>query len=219
MFSRIAGRYDLMNRLMTLGRDQAWRRLAARELHLPPGGLCLDLATGTGDLALAVREAYPAARVVGVDFSLTMMRVAQRKVGPWQRIGFAAGDALSLPFAGEQFDGLINGFLLRNVVDLRRVLAEMRRMVKPGGRVVCLELTHPQAPGIRQLFHFYFYRVVPLIGGIVAGDRRAYSYLPNSLTAFPAAEPLRQVMLAAGYREVRYRRLMVGTVALHVATA
>src|SRR5437773_6076248 len=98
MFSRIAGRYDLMNRLMTLGRDQAWRRLAARELHLPPGGLCLDLATGTGDLALAVCEAHPGARVVGVDYSLAMMRVAQRKVGPRQRIGFAAGDALSLPF-------------------------------------------------------------------------------------------------------------------------
>jgi demethylmenaquinone methyltransferase/2-methoxy-6-polyprenyl-1,4-benzoquinol methylase len=232
MFSRIARRYDLMNRLMTLGRDQAWRRLAATELLLPPGGLCLDLATGTGDLALAVREAYPDARVVGVDFSLAMMRVAQRKVGMKRMVGaavqlppqpswhvdFAAGDALSLSFADEQFDGLINGFLLRNVVDLPRALGEMRRVVKPGRRVVCLELTHPQAPGFRQLFHLYFYRVVPLIGGIVAGERRAYSYLPNSLTAFPAAEPLRQLMLAAGFREVRYRLLMLGTVALHVAT-
>ena len=232
MFSRIARRYDLMNWLMTLGRDQAWRRLAARELRLPPGGLCLDLATGTGDLALAVREACPGAQVVGVDFSLAMLQVAQRKVGmkrmvgaaaqlppqPSWQIDFAAGDALRLPFADEQFDGLINGFLLRNVVDLSRALAEMRRLVKPGGRVVCLELTHPQAPLFRQLFHFYFYRVVPLIGGIVAGDRRAYSYLPDSLTAFPAAEPLRQLMLAAGFREVRYRRLMLGTVAVHVAT-
>jgi len=219
MFSRIARRYDLMNRLMTLGRDQAWRRLAARELRLSPGGLCLDLATGTGDLALAVCEAYPGARVVGVDFSLTMRHVAQRKAGMRQRIDFAAGDALSLPFAAEQFDGLINGFLLRNVVDLPQALAEMRRVVKPGGRVVCLELTHPQAPLFRQWFHFYFYRLVPLIGGIVAGDRRAYAYLPNSLTAFPPAEPLRQLMLSAGYPEVHYRRLMLGTVALHVATA
>lgn len=219
MFSRIARRYDLMNRLMTFGRDQSWRRLAARELLLPAGGLCLDLATGTGDLALAVREAFPSVTVTGLDFSEAMLQVGRGKSAARgdARIHFMAGDALNLPFAAERFDGLVSGFLLRNVVDLPRALVEMRRVVKRGGRVVSLEITHPQAPIFRQLYHVYFYRFVPLLGGIVAGDPRAYAYLPNSLTNFPAAEPLRQLMLSAGYREVRYRLLMLGTVAVHVA--
>ncbi|MCA1553687.1 MAG: bifunctional demethylmenaquinone methyltransferase/2-methoxy-6-polyprenyl-1,4-benzoquinol methylase UbiE [Chloroflexi bacterium] len=219
MFSRIARRYDLMNRLMTFGREQAWRSAAARELHLPPNALCLDLATGTGDLALAVCAAYPTARVIGMDFSLGMLHVGERKLRARReaRVEFAAGDALHLPFADEQFDGVVNGFLLRNVVDLPRALAEMRRVTKRGGRVVSLEITHPPLPIFREFFRLYFYRVVPLIGGAVAGDLQAYSYLPNSLTAFPAAEPLRQMMLQAGYREVRYRRLSLGAMALHVA--
>lgn len=220
MFSRIARRYDLMNRLMTFGRDQSWRRLAARELQLSEGGRCLDLATGTGDLALAVREVFPTVAVTGLDFSQAMLRVGRGKSAARGDAGihFTAGDALNLPFAAEQFDGLVNGFLLRNVVDLPRALVEMRRVVRRGGRVVSLEITHPRAPVFRELYHFYFYRFVPLLGGIVAGDLRAYAYLPNSLTNFPAAEPLCQLMLSAGYREVRYRLLMLGTVAVHVAT-
>ncbi|MBI1800867.1 MAG: bifunctional demethylmenaquinone methyltransferase/2-methoxy-6-polyprenyl-1,4-benzoquinol methylase UbiE [Chloroflexi bacterium] len=218
MFSRIARRYDLMNRLMTLGRDQAWRRLAARELQLPRNGLCLDLATGTGDLALAVRARYPTARVVGMDFALAMMRVGQQKLRARGESGlmFGAADALALPFGDAQFDGLVNGFLLRNVGDLPRALAEMRRVVKPGARVACLEITRPQTPVFRELFHLYFYRLVPLIGGMIAGDRQAYTYLPNSLTPFPPADRLKALMLEAGFREVRYRLLMMGTVALHV---
>jgi demethylmenaquinone methyltransferase/2-methoxy-6-polyprenyl-1,4-benzoquinol methylase len=216
MFSRIATRYDLMNRLMTFGRDQAWRVLAARELQLPTHGLCFDLATGTGDFASAVREVYPTARVVGMDFALTMMQVAQQKLRGEDRISFASGDAHVLPFVDGQFDGLTNGFLLRNVVDLPRALGEMKRIVKKGGRVVCLEITHPQTPIFRQLFQIYFYRFVPLLGGIVAGDLNAYTYLPNSLTLFPAAEPLRALMLQVGYRYVYYRLLMLGTMAIHV---
>jgi SAM-dependent methyltransferase len=131
---------------------------------------------------------------------------------------FAAGDALALPFQTERFDGLINGFLLRNLVDLPRGLAEMRRVVRPGGRVVCLEITRPRTPIFREFFHVYFYRLVPLIGGIVAGDLQAYRYLPNSLTHFPMAEALKMLMLEAGFRDVRYRLLAMGTVALHVAT-
>ncbi len=218
MFSRIARRYDLMNRLMTMGRDQSWRRAAARELRLPKRGCCLDLATGTGDLALAVRGLYPNAHVIGIDFSFSMLQVGQQKMYARQEspLAFAAGDALVLPFADAQFDGLINGFLLRNVVDLPRALSEMRRVVKADGRVVCLEITHPHLPHFRQLFHFYFYRLVPLIGGLVAGDLQAYSYLPNSLTHFPSAEPLKALMLQAGFRKVDYRLLGLSTVAVHV---
>jgi demethylmenaquinone methyltransferase/2-methoxy-6-polyprenyl-1,4-benzoquinol methylase len=218
MFSRIAARYDLMNRLMTFGRDQAWRRMAAKELQLPEHARCLDLATGTGDLAIAVRQLYPTAQVVGMDFALPMMQVGQQKLRAQQlnHVAFASGDAHMLPFDDEQFDGLVNGFLLRNVVDLPRALTEMKRVVKKGGRVVCLEITHPQTPIFRQLFQIYFYRCVPLLGGLVAGDLNAYTYLPNSLTVFPAAEPLRQLMLQVGYRYVYYQWLMLGSMAIHV---
>jgi demethylmenaquinone methyltransferase / 2-methoxy-6-polyprenyl-1,4-benzoquinol methylase len=219
MFSRIARRYDLMNRLMTGGQDEAWRRLAVSELRLPQGGCCLDLATGTGDLALAVRRAYPSARVVGVDFAFNMLEIGRQKIRArgGQGVALTQGDALALPFMDAQFDGIVNGFLLRNVVDLPRALAEMRRVVKPGGRVVSLEITRPRTPVFRQMFQLYFYRIVPLIGGIIAGDLQAYTYLPNSLTNFPDAQALKGLMLEAGYRHVDVRLLSLGAMALHVA--
>jgi demethylmenaquinone methyltransferase/2-methoxy-6-polyprenyl-1,4-benzoquinol methylase len=220
MFSRIARRYDLMNRLMTMGRDQAWRRLAARELRLPADGWCLDLATGTGDLALAVRQCYPTVRLAAFDFAYPMLQLGRGKTQARRVAGifFGQADALAPPFAAAQFDGLVNGFLLRNVVDLPRALAEMRRVVKPGGRVVCLEITRPRTPVFRQAFQFYFYRLVPLIGGLIAGDLQAYTYLPSSLTHFPDAGALKALMLQAGFRTVSYRLLSLGAMALHVAT-
>lgn len=221
MFSRITRRYDLMNRVMTGGRDRAWRRLAADELQLSAHDLCLDLATGTADLALAVRERYPYSRVIGADFSETILRAgaAKAKARSISALEFAVGDALSLSFPDAAFDGIINGFLLRNAVDLPRCLREMRRVCKPGARVVCLEITQPQTPVFKQLFAFYFNRIVPLIGGVISGDFGAYKYLPQSLAAFLPAEPLRQAMLKAGYRDVRYRLLGLGTMAIHVGVA
>jgi len=218
MFSRITRRYDLMNRVMTGGRDQAWRRMAARELRLGAGGLVLDLATGTGDLAFAVREAYPDARVVAMDFSETILREGVRKarVRDEQRVAWGVGDALALPFPDATFDGCTNAFLIRNVVNLSLCLREMKRVVKPGGRVVCMEITHPQTPIFKQLFTIYFYKLVPIVGGVIAGDPKAYSYLPNSLTRFPPAEPLKRIMQEAGYRDVRYRLMGLGTMAIHV---
>lgn len=221
MFSRITRRYDLMNRVMTGGRDGAWRRLAANELKLSANGLCLDLATGTADLALAVRERYPDSRVIGADFSETILRAgaAKAKTRSIASLEFAVGDALALSFPDATFDGIINGFLLRNAVDLPRCLREMRRVCKPGARVVCLEITQPQTPVFKQLFGFYFNRIVPLIGGLISGDFGAYKYLPQSLAAFLPAEPLRQAMLTAGYRDARYRLLGLGTMAIHVGVA
>lgn len=217
MFDRIARRYDVMNRVMTGGRDEAWRRAAARELALGEQARVLDLATGTGDLAFAVRRMYPSSRVMGFDFSEGILRVGERK--RQQRgdggVAYGAGDALRLPFPDRSFDACINGFLLRNAVDLPLCLREMRRVVRPGGRVVCMEITHPQTPVFRDLFKLYFYRLVPIVGGIVAGDPKAYTYLPNSLTQFPSAKPLRSIMLDAGYREVTYRLLGLGTMAIH----
>jgi len=219
MFARITQRYDLMNRVMTGGRDQAWRRMAARELRLGARGLVLDLATGTGDLAFAVREAYPDARVVAMDFSETILREGVRKarLRGEQGTAWGVGDALALPFPSATFDGCTNAFLIRNVVDLPLCLREMKRVVKPGGRVVCMEITHPQMPIFKQLFAIYFYKLVPIVGGLIAGDPKAYSYLPNSLTRFPPAEPLKRIMQEAGYRDVRYRLMGLGTMAIHVA--
>lgn len=220
MFSRITPRYDLMNRVMTGGRDQAWRRIAAQELQLAPNGLVLDLATGTGDLAFAARERYPDSRVVAMDFSETILREGVRKARLREetKVDWGVGDALALPFPDATFDGCTNAFLIRNVVDLPMCLREMKRVVKPGGRVVCMEITHPQTPLFKQGFTLYFYKMVPLIGGMIAGDPKAYSYLPNSLTDFPPAEPLKRIMQAVGYCDVRYRLLGLGAMAIHVGT-
>ena len=219
MFGRIAERYDLMNRLMSLGRDQTWRRLAARMARVPPGGLVLDLATGTGDLGLAVLEVEPTARVIGVDFAMPMLLVGQRKLaGRQQRIAFAAADALRLPFPDDTFDAVLSAFLMRNVTDLHKGFAEQRRVVRPGGRVVCLEITMPEQPAFRRLFAWYFGRLVPWLGGLVAGAPDAYTYLPESVRRFPSPPTLLRLMLAVGFRHVEYRQFALGTIAVHVGT-
>ncbi len=218
-FARIAPRYDLMNRLMTGGRDHAWRRQVARLAALPPGGRVLDVATGSGGIALALARRYPGAQVVGADFSFEMMHTGQLKpaaAGLEGRVSLAAGDALRLPFPDDSFDAATTGFALRNVTDVPRAFAEMYRVTRPGGRVVCLEISRPTLPLFRSLFSFYFYRVVPLMGGLVSGQREAYVYLPHSLTGFLSPEQVKTVMEGAGWCRVRYRRLMMGTMAIHV---
>jgi demethylmenaquinone methyltransferase/2-methoxy-6-polyprenyl-1,4-benzoquinol methylase len=221
MFSRITRRYDLMNKVMTGGRDQAWRRAAACELSLGSNAHVLDLATGTGDLAFAVRERFPQSRLTAFDFSETILREGVRKANAQNRarVTFGVGDALNLPFPNATFDGVINGFLLRNVVDLDACLRELRRVTKPGGRVVCMEITHPQTPVFKQLFALYFFKLVPIIGGVISGDFKAYSYLPNSLSRFPPAKPLKERFDRAGFRESHFKLLALGTMAIHVGIA
>ena len=218
MFARIARCYDFMNRVMTLGRDQAWRGYVARLAALPQRGLALDVATGTADLALALARRYPNGRVVGVDFCPEMVDIGRAKAaaGENPRIRFMIGDALRLPFADSCFDAVTSGFALRNVADIPQALTEMGRVVKAGGRVVCLEIARPTLPIFRQLFHIYFYRLVPLLGRVIAGQGEAYYYLPNSLTHFLSPEELKAVMEGVGLGKVWYRRLMLGTVAMHV---
>jgi demethylmenaquinone methyltransferase / 2-methoxy-6-polyprenyl-1,4-benzoquinol methylase len=215
MFGRIVPRYDLMNTLMTGGMDRGWRRVAV-EVCQPKGAVALDIATGTGELALEMAR-QGARRVVGLDFCGPMLEEASRKCAPlWPAVQLVAGDALALPFPDGSFDRTINGFLLRNLADLPRGLEEMARVLKPGGRAVCLEITHPPSRLFGILFRPFFYRVVPVIGGAVAGDLKAYTYLPNSLTHFPTAPRLAEMMRRAGFSEVSYRYLSFGAVAVHV---
>lgn len=221
MFARIAPRYDLMNALMTGGRDQAWRRAAARLAALPPGGLVLDLAAGTGDLALAFLQVTGARGVVAADFAEPMLARARDKLARRgeRRVALLAADALALPFRDGAFACVASAFLLRNLADLRQGLAEMRRVTAPGGTVVALEITEPRLPGWRQAFRLYFHRVVPAVGALVARDRAAYTYLPRSVAAFLTPEALANLMAEAGLREVRVRRLGLGTVTVHVGRA
>jgi demethylmenaquinone methyltransferase / 2-methoxy-6-polyprenyl-1,4-benzoquinol methylase len=222
MFDRIVPRYDLMNRLMTGGRDVAWRRLAVREAlrgRNPVEARILDIATGTGDLALALRDAG-AADVIGLDFSAAMLDEAIRKdtaAARDRRMAWVEGDAMSLPFPDGSFDAVTVAFGLRNMPSYPAALREMGRVLRPGGKLVCLETTPLQLPVLRAMFAWYFAHVVPIAGGLLSGDRDAYQYLPASAAVFPDADTLGRMMLEAGFSRVRYLRLGLGTVALHVA--
>lgn len=221
MFARIAPRYDLMNALMTAGRDQAWRRRAARLAALAPGSLVLDLATGTADLALAFLAETPARAVIGVDFVEDMLRLARDKLATRgeRRVRLLAADALALPFRDGTFGCVASAFLLRNLADLEAGLAEMRRVTASGGSVVALEITQPTLPGWRAAFRLYFHRVVPAVGALVARDRGAYTYLPQSVDRFVPPRELAGLMERAGLRDVRVGRLGLGTVTIHAGRA
>jgi demethylmenaquinone methyltransferase / 2-methoxy-6-polyprenyl-1,4-benzoquinol methylase len=222
MFSRIARRYDLMNGLMTLGMHHAWRRVAARQTIACPEGPALDLATGTGDLALDLAAVHPHRTVVAADFSLGMLEVARGKLRgakAARRIHLMAADALALPFGPRTFACVTSAFLLRNLADLEQGLREMRRVSRPGGRVVALEITQMRVPGFTALFRFYFHRVVPWVGQLVGGDREAYTYLPQSVDRFVTPGELATLMEKVGLRGVTYRRLGLGTVTIHSGIA
>lgn len=222
MFSRIAPRYDLMNSLMTLGMHHAWRRQVARQTIPSPEGPMLDLATGTGDLALALGEVHPHRVIVAADFAIGMLREAHGKlrgVEPASRVRLVAADALQLPFESRTFACVSSAFLLRNLADLTQGLAEMRRVTRPGGRVVALEITQARLPGFGPLFRFYFHRVVPRLGRLVSGDREAYTYLPQSVDRFLRPEELTRAMQEAGLRGVTHRATALGTITIHTGIA
>jgi demethylmenaquinone methyltransferase / 2-methoxy-6-polyprenyl-1,4-benzoquinol methylase len=217
MFDRIAGLYDRMNSVMTAGLHHAWRRRAADLAGVSAGSRVLDVATGTGDLALELAgRVGPAGTVVGVDFSERMLELARAKAGSLP-IRFEVGNALALPFGDGEFDAATVGFGARNFADLDRGLEEMARVVRPDGRVVVLEITTPQRPPLSTFFSLWFDRLVPLFGRL-AGDAQAYSYLPNSVRRFPGPEALAGAMARAGLREIRYVLTSGGIIALHAGT-
>ncbi len=216
MFDRIARVYDRMNAVMTAGLDQRWRERAVDLAGVGPGDRALDVATGTGELALALaRRVAPGGSVVGSDFSEGMLELARRKAAP--AVTFEWGNALELPYPDGSFAAATVGFGARNFSDLDRGLAEMARVVRPGGRVVVLEITTPRKPPMSTFFSLWFDRVVPLLGR-VAGDPDAYSYLPSSVRRFPGPEGLAARMAAAGLRDVRWVLTAGGIIAIHAGT-
>ena len=219
MFARIAGRYDLLNHLLSGNTDRRWRRLVARELSdsLKEGARVLDVACGTGDLALELAGAGRA-EIVGLDFCRPMLEIAARKSGARDAprgVAYVEGDALSLPFADGTFDAATIAFGLRNLSSVEGGLRELRRVLKPGGRLAVLEFSRPVVPGFRALFQFYFAHVLPRVGGLLSGSRGAYEYLPDSVSRFPDQRRLAALMSAAGFERVRYRNLTGGIAALH----
>jgi demethylmenaquinone methyltransferase/2-methoxy-6-polyprenyl-1,4-benzoquinol methylase len=219
MFDRIAGVYDLMNSAMTVGLHHRWRERAADLAELEPGDSALDVCCGTGDLALELaRHTGPDGRVIGSDFSERMLDLAREKAAERHAAGvrFEWGDALALPYDDYSFDAVAVGFGVRNLADLERGVEELARVLTPGGRLVILEITQPRRPPLSIFFSLWFDRAVPLLGAL-AGDRAAYSYLPESVKSFPPPEGLALIMDRAGLERIRYTVLAGGIIAIHSA--
>ena len=218
MFAAIAGRYDLLNHLLSGHIDKRWRRLVVRKLRNSidtTGAQILDVACGTGDLSLTL-SAATGARVVGTDFCRPMLEIAARKSATRGLvIPFVEGDALRLPFRDSSFEAVTIAFGLRNLSDVERGLAELLRVIKPGGLVAVLEFSKPVVPGFRLLFNVYFTRVLPFLGGLISGSKSAYQYLPDSVTRFPDQKELSSLMRKVGLESVEYENLTGGIAALH----
>jgi demethylmenaquinone methyltransferase/2-methoxy-6-polyprenyl-1,4-benzoquinol methylase len=219
MFSAIAPRYDLLNRLLSAGRDRAWRRAAVRAAALPPRGRLLDVCTGTADMALEAARQHAGARIAGVDFSPPMVvlgRAKAARAGLGNRVALQVASAEALPCPDGVFDAVTVAFGLRNVPDRRQGLREMRRVLRPGGRAVVLEFTTPPNRLFRRLYLWHFHRVLPRIGRLISGHRSAYDYLPASVADFPPPEGVAAWMRETGFRDVSYRLMTCGIVAIHV---
>jgi len=222
LFGRIARVYDLMNRLMSLGLDVYWRKRAARYLALATGETGLDLGAGTADLSISViRHSGPDTKMIGMDITPEMLEVGRAKLtrlGLQNRIQLRVGDAEHIDLPDNSVDGCCSAFTVRNLTNIRQGFSEMLRVVRPGGRVVCLEISHPPGKIFGTLFYLYFYKLAPLFGTILGKAFEEYNYLPNSLTTFPDAPSLKKIMEEAGWSDVRFYRLQGGIVAIHVGT-
>ncbi len=213
MFTQIAKRYDLMNRLMTGFQDVRWRMQVIRLARLTNDASLLDLGTGTGDLAREALTQFPQAKIIAADFTLEMMRVGQ-KTGT---LNFSSADALRLPFSDTSFDAVISGFLMRNVIDLQKGIEEQFRVLKNGGRVVILDTTRPNPKGniLSPFIWVHMHFIIPTLGGLLTGVSEAYRYLPETTEGFVTAEDMASRMTIAGFKNVKFQRLMFGTIAIH----
>ncbi len=224
MFGSIAARYDLLNHLLSGNIDKRWRRRIAKSLFatLPRQNSrearILDVACGTGDLSLTLFEKGEA-RIIGIDFCRPMLQIAKSKASRnGVSVPFIEGDALELPFADRAFEAVTIAFGLRNLASVEAGIQELLRVLKPGGRLFVLEFSQPVTPVLRSLFKLYFTRVLPIFGGLISGSRRAYEYLPDSVSHFPDQESLASVMANAGFADVSFENLTGGIAALHVGT-
>ena len=220
MFDAIAPRYDLLNRVLSVGLDRRWRARAIEELALPPGTRVVDLCTGTGDLAVAASRLVAPVSVVGVDFSAAMLRLGLAKVRELQLAGsirMVRGDATRIPLGSGTCDAATIGFGIRNVAEPEKALAELARVLRPGGRLAILEFGQPRIPGIRTLYSWYFRYLLPLVGRAVSKHSSAYSYLPASVGHFPPPAEFCRILAATGFSQVRAVPLTFGIVYLYVA--
>lgn len=211
MFTRISGRYDLMNRLMSFGQDVIWRRKMMAKINFPPRARVLDLGAGTGDLSREVRRLTEGASITAADFTLGMLQAGKE----WHSIQCCNADAMHLPFENDRFDVVISGFLVRNVESVDQTLTEMARVLKPGGQLLILDMTRPRSKLLAPFIRFYLNRVVPLLGTLVTGQKEAYTYLPDSTQSFLKAEDLATKMKTSGLQNVEFETLNFGTVAIH----
>lgn len=214
MFDAIAGRYDLMNRVMTLGQDQRWRRFVVDTAEPGEGSRCLDLATGTGDIAALMQDGIPGTRVIGADFAKAMLARARTRFSD-KKIDWQVCDANRLPFKDGSLDVVTFGYLLRNVADVSQVLKEVYRVLGRGGKVVCLDTTPPDSNLFQPFIHFYLHHIIPVLGRILASDEAAYAYLTGSTMDFYRAGELAQLFETAGFTGVAYKKFMAGTIAVH----
>ncbi|MBK9710464.1 MAG: ubiquinone/menaquinone biosynthesis methyltransferase [Kouleothrix sp.] len=218
MFARIASSYDRMNRVMTMGMDNGWREHAVQAVAPPARGRALDVGTGTGDFLPLLASWMPDGLAVGMDFTIPMMQAGLPKLDRAPApAGFVGGDALRLPFPDETFDAITTGFTMRNVANIGQAFGEMWRVARPGCQVACLEVARPRNPLLRLGHRLYFEQVVPWLTALLGADRTAYTYLPQSARNFPEPGALARIMQDAGWREVRYRLLGMGAVAVHTA--
>lgn len=211
MFTRIAKRYDLMNRLMTGGQDIRWRKQVIQLARLNQKSRLLDVGTGTGDLAREALAQFPQANVVAADFTLEMMRVGQKN----GVLNFSSADALRLPFKDSLFDAVVSGFLMRNVIDLQKALQEQLRVLRNGGRIVILDTTRPSKNILSPFIWMHMHVIIPVLGRLLTGVSEAYQYLPETTEGFVTAEELASRMAAVGFKKINYERFMFGTIAIH----
>lgn len=219
LFASIPNHYDNMNRVMSLGLDMGWRRQSIRLANFKKDGLLLDLATGTGDMILAAQKILPEASFIGLDFCEPLMRIGQKKInGELDRtkIGWIQSDAMTLPFDENSFDGAFTAFALRNVISVEQVFRELYRVIRPGGKVVSLEMVKQSHPVLKKLFSFYFKQIIPRLGRWLTSYPDAYSYLPLSIENFCTADELTELISSVGWDNVQHHPVMFSNVAIHV---
>ena len=214
MFDRLSGHYDLLNRMMTFGFDSIWRRRLIERAELSPGGRLLDVGSGTGDIAFTALQKEPTVRVTAADFSLGMMKKGRSRPGGSQ-IPWCSADALQLPFLDGTFDAVTSGYLIRNVVNPLRAFQEQFRVLKPGGRVVCLETSPPKQNLLRPLIALHLKVTIPFLGRLVGGNQAAYTYLPDTTRNFMEPNEMVATMQKAGFESIKYQLLMFGTMTIH----